>query len=72
MTDAPVTDLMRPDVEAVLAGTGMAASRFGMLALGDPRFVRDLRDGREVKRATRQKVVEFMVAWRAQSQGGRE
>lgn len=70
MTGAPVTDPLLSDIEAFLAGTGMAASRFGMMALGDPRFVRDLRDGREVKRATRAKVIEFMAAVRAQGGKG--
>lgn len=69
MVQTKEPDPILSDIEAFLAGTGMAASRFGMLALGDPRFVRDLRDGREVKRATRERLVGFMREWRAKGRG---
>lgn len=58
-------DPLLADVEAFLAGTGMSATRFGLDAMGDPGFVHKLRGGREVKIATRKRVVGFMREWRA-------
>lgn len=49
-------------IEAFLAARNMKPSRFGLLALRDPRFVFDLREGkRDIKMSTAQKVVRFMV-----------
>lgn len=53
-------EALRAEIERYLLITGMKPTRFGMEAARDPRFVFDLRDGREPRRATMQRVVEFM------------
>lgn len=58
MTQAP-TDLTAA-VEGFLTQHGMEPTRFGRLAVNDPKFVFDLREGREPRRATRDRVVAFM------------
>lgn len=48
------------EVEKFLARTGMPATKFGRLAVNDPRFVLDLRNGREPRSATAAKVIHFI------------
>lgn len=48
-------------VESYLAQTRMPASSFGRLAVGDPRFVEDLRSGRHPRRKTQQRVQAFLT-----------
>ncbi|HYE52107.1 MAG TPA: hypothetical protein VEB20_21100 [Azospirillaceae bacterium] len=50
------TDPILQPIEQYLARSGLSASAFGRLAVGDPRFVFDLREGRECRRATRDRV----------------
>jgi hypothetical protein len=50
------------EIESYLARTGLAASRFGRLAVGDPRFVDDLRGGRQPRRKTVERVATFLSA----------
>lgn len=50
-----------PLVEKYLATNGMSARRFGMAAMRDPNFVFDLRDGRKIRAATIDKVMDFIV-----------
>jgi 2,4-dienoyl-CoA reductase-like NADH-dependent reductase (Old Yellow Enzyme family) len=38
----------------------MAPSRFGREAVGDPKFVFDLRDGREVRSRTARRVLDYL------------
>lgn len=52
-------------IEEFLQKTGMTPTALGQKACGDPRFVFDLRGGRECRRATRDKVANFMAAYRA-------
>ncbi len=47
-------------IEQHLAITGVAATRFGRAAVGDPRFVEDLRAGRVPRRRTIAKVETFL------------
>jgi hypothetical protein len=47
-------------IEVFLRRTGMAATRFGRLAARDPRFVFDLRDGREPRARTERRIEHFM------------
>lgn len=47
-------------IEKFLATTGMAATLFGRLAVRDPRFVLDLRMGREPRARTASRVEHFM------------
>lgn len=52
-------------IEKYLELTGMAATRFGRESLGDPRFVFDLRDGREPRTATASRVLSFIAKRKA-------
>lgn len=47
-------------IERFLRETGMAATLFGRKATGDPRFVADLRNGREPRSHTTARVEQFM------------
>lgn len=49
-------------VESYLAKTRMPATTFGRQAVGDPRFVDDLREGRRPRRKTAQRVLRFLGA----------
>jgi hypothetical protein len=60
-TDRP----LRMIVEMFLRETGMPATTFGRLALNDPRFVLDLRLGREAGTRVRCRVEHFMNMERA-------
>lgn len=48
------------DVEKYLKITNTPAARFGREAMGDPRFVFDLRNGREPRRRTVERVRAFL------------
>jgi hypothetical protein len=48
-------------VERHLRRSAKAPSRFGRDVAGDPRFVFDLRRGREPRAATRKKVLAFIA-----------
>lgn len=48
------------DIEKFLRRSGMPATRFGRLAVKDPRFVFDLRNGREPQLRTEKRVEHFM------------
>lgn len=56
----PFLDPVLAQVEGFLALTGMTATAFGQRALNDPTLVHELRRGRECKRATRARIVEFI------------
>ena len=47
-------------IEVFLRRTDMSATRFSRLAARDPRFVADLRNGREPRRRMEQRVEHFM------------
>lgn len=57
------------EIEAFLArdGIGMSATRFGEMALGDRHLVRQLRNGRELRSKTTEKVRDFMRSFDAES-----
>jgi 2,4-dienoyl-CoA reductase-like NADH-dependent reductase (Old Yellow Enzyme family) len=55
-------------VERFLRRSGMSATRFGRTALRDPRFVFDLRRGRELRPPTEQRV----AAWLDEQETGLE
>lgn len=50
-------------IEAFLRRHEMPATKFGRLAVKDPRFVLDLRNGREPRPATERRVEGFMEAY---------
>ena len=47
-------------VEAYLARTRVPPSTFGRMALGDPRFVDDLRSGRRPRPKTQERVCAYL------------
>ena len=47
-------------IERHLAERGLAATRFGRQVVGDPRFVDDLRAGRQPRAKTVLKVVSYL------------
>ena len=51
-------------IERFLRHTGMPPTKFGRLAARDPRFVLDLRNGREPRSRTAQLVEHFMNKYR--------
>ena len=53
-------DPVLPEVERFLEASQMTPTVFGRQALGDPNLVRDLREGRECKRATRERIRTFI------------
>ncbi len=55
-------------IEAYLRATGIAPARFGREAMGDPRFVFDLRKGRTPRPETEARI----GAWIARRPAGRE
>ncbi len=52
--------LLIRDIEKFLRRTGMPETKFGRLAVRDPRLVVDLRNGREPRRRTIMRVEHFM------------
>ena len=50
------------EIETFLSETGMTASRLGWLSTGDPSLVFDLRNGRDLKTSTMDKVRQCMRA----------
>lgn len=47
-------------IETYLDRTRMPPSKFGRLAVGDPRFVEDLRGGRRPRDQTRRRVLAYL------------
>jgi hypothetical protein len=47
-------------IEGVMDLTGMSATKFGYLAVGDPAFVLKLRRGRQSRPGTVKKVMAFL------------
>ena len=53
------------EIEAFLDAHNMGAHRFGLWAMGDKHFVRELRNGRRTWPETEAKVRLFMARYRA-------
>lgn len=62
MQDDIDTDPTLAAVESFLAESGMTPTAFGVQALNDPTLVPELRGGRECKRATRMRIMQFIEA----------
>jgi hypothetical protein len=62
METAPQADSLLKDVEKFLKQENLSATRFGVLAAGDTKFVGTLRKGRKVRSSTEQRVREWMSA----------
>jgi hypothetical protein len=54
------------EVEKFLRHNGTAATRFGREAVGDPRFVFDLRNGRDPRPQTVERVLAYLEEAAAQ------
>lgn len=52
--------MLLPKIESFLRQTGMPVTKFGRLAAHDPRFVGDLRNGREPRSALSSRLEHFM------------
>lgn len=52
-------------IAAFCSANNMAESRFGREAVNDAKLVADLRSGRELRRATVEKVLHFMATYGA-------
>ncbi|MES2445001.1 MAG: hypothetical protein V4574_19420 [Pseudomonadota bacterium] len=50
-----------PKIQKFLRRTGMPATRFGRLAVNDPRLVGDLRNGRELRAGTVARIEAFLA-----------
>jgi len=48
-------------VESYLARTKVPPSRFGRLAVGDPRLVADLRSGRKLRPGTQERLEQYLA-----------
>lgn len=57
---APNPDPILAEIENFLAVSGITPTAFGHRALNDPTLVRELRAGRECKRATRARILGFI------------
>ena len=55
-------DPLAPRIEEALILTGMSATRFGYLAVGDPAFVTKMRRGRQFRRPMIEKVEAFLAS----------
>ena len=51
-------------IEVFLRDTGLPWTKFGRLAVHDPRFVEDLRNGRTPREETSKRVEHFMNKYR--------
>ena len=60
-----------PRVERYLRRSGTPPTRFGREAMNDPRFVFDLRSGREPRAPTRERVAAFLQQREAQLEAAR-
>lgn len=62
------------DIEGFMADRAMSASHFGRLAMGDSRFVYEMRRGRKVEPETMDNLRLFMKAYRPpkKSRGGND
>ena len=56
-------------IEKYLRRSGTPPTRFGREAVGDPRFVLDLRNGREARAKTAARVGAYLA--QVQAEGGR-
>jgi len=55
------------DIKAFRERTGMKEGRFGLLAVGDRKLVRQIREGRDLRLSTLQRIQNFMEEYRAEA-----
>ena len=56
--------MLLPRIERFLRVTGMPWTKFGRLAIGDPRIVGDLRNGRTPRTEMAERLEHFMNTYR--------
>ena len=61
-------DQIADEIERFLERTGMPPATFGRKAMKDPTFVYCVRDGRDLKAGTIDRVREFMAEYRLPAQ----
>jgi hypothetical protein len=54
--------MVLPKIQKFLRRSGMPATKFGRLAVNDPRLVLDLRNGREPRARTVARIEAFLAA----------
>jgi hypothetical protein len=58
--DTAVTPNLLEEVEKFLKRENLSATRFGVLAAGDTKFVKTLREGRRLRSSTEKRVRDWM------------
>jgi len=56
-------DNFRQDVESFMKKHSMSATRFGVFAAGDTKFVKTVRDGRNVRETTKAAIRKWMKSY---------
>lgn len=54
------TDQLLTTIDGFLSRKGMSPTAFGLAAVGDPNFVRDLRNGREPRSRVMRRALDFI------------
>lgn len=57
------SDTLLNSIEVFLARTGLSATRFGVMAAGDTKFVKTLRAGRQARPKTEKAVRDWMAGY---------
>lgn len=57
------------DIEIFIEKTKMSATKFGDLAIDDPNFVFDVRNGRDTREKTKIKVYDFIKSHDSAKEG---
>ena len=61
---SPPMAALLADIEAFLEASGISESAFGTAAINDKHLIRQMRDGRELKYDTEQRIRSFMARYR--------
>jgi hypothetical protein len=59
---SPILTQLLNEIDGFLAARGMSESKFGIEAMGDKHFIRELRRGRDCQASTIDRVREFISA----------
>lgn len=67
-----MTSPLLPRIDRFLKETGLPPTLFGRMAVRDPRFVDDLRNGRDPGRRLCLRVETFIRNWRVERHGAEQ
>lgn len=56
-------DSLLSEIEVFITAHGLAETTFGQKALGDKHFVRQLREGRDIRLSTVGRIKQFMLTY---------